>query len=649
MLDWMLSRSRAAKRAIIAFVDIGLFACSATAATLLTELQPLSSLPSLLVPLLLSVPIVFVLLTQLGLYRAIIRFLDHQVIRLILIAGFATFMAMVFWQSLLTTVHWQFNIVFSLLFMVSLGSSRYWARLLLFPKQVVAEKKELVLIYGAGSAGRQLAQALENGEQFKTAAFIDDDKSLHNSLMLGIKVLHSQQIALLIKQQPIKRILLAIPSATREQKSKIISELSVHSLPIQTIPGMADIVSGLHRIDEFQQLRIEDLLGRDPVKPHPELLRSNIENKVVMVTGAGGSIGAELCRQIIQAKPTVLVLFELSEFALYQIHHELQHLIEKMGKEIAIKAVLGNVQSQKRLENVMRRFRVQTLYHAAAYKHVPMVEMNILEGLRNNVLGTWRCAEAAIQCHVETFVLISTDKAVRPTNFMGASKRLAELILQALGTRQSTTRFCMVRFGNVLGSSGSVVPLFRQQILQGGPVTVTHPEIIRYFMTIPEAAQLVLQAGAMGHNGQVFVLDMGEPVKIVDLAARMIQLMGLRVKDSNTGLGDIAIEFSGLRPGEKLYEELLVGSNVQKTRHPRICCAHEESMPWPALFELLQQLEYCCDKQLLEQAQALVEAAPTAFRRQGPLSDLVDVRPQPVRLVFPVQAAVQSDELAELN
>jgi FlaA1/EpsC-like NDP-sugar epimerase len=389
---------------------------------------------------------------------------------------------------------------------------------------------------------------------------------------------------------------------------------------------MSEVVNGQAKIEEIRDIEIEDLLGRDSVSPDIDLLGACINGKCVLVTGAGGSIGSELCRQIIKQKPRRLVLFELSEFGLYSIERELKHLIEKSGQDIELIALLGSVQHKVRMRIVMTTFGVQTVYHAAAYKHVPLVEHNIIEGVRNNVFGTWHTAEAAIEAGVERFVLISTDKAVRPTNVMGATKRMAELVLQGLSKRQTSTRFCMVRFGNVLGSSGSVVPLFREQIRKGGPITVTHPDIIRYFMTIPEAAQLVIQAGSMGVGGDVFVLDMGEQVKIVDLAHKMIRLMGYEVRDQKNPQGDIEVVFTGLRPGEKLYEELLVGECSEGTAHRRIMKAHEIDLPWEELSILLERLDHGCHAFDCHAIIDMLRSAPLSFTPKDGVNDLVCMR-----------------------
>lgn len=625
MLEWLLSLPRVAKRAISVVADIFFLALSGITAAYVTQPQPLGTI-GLLVPMfLLSVPLTIIAFTKLGLYRAVIRYIGQHALGAVLagIISNALLLAMLFQ---LAGIDDKGNLIFvyAMMALVTSGGLRLAARMMLFQRH--NGHKERVLIYGAGSSGRQLAQALLNGEQFHPVAFVDDDLTLQRSTILGIHVGSPSQIAAIIKSKNISRILLALPSASRARRREVLESLGNMPIPVQTVPGMSDIVDGSMRIDELQDVKIEDLLGRDPVAPKLKLMHANIKDKVVMVTGAGGSIGSELCRQIVQYEPKVLVLFELSEFGLYSIEQELRALIKDEQLDVLLQPILGNVQKQSRVQAVMQKFGVQTVYHAAAYKHVPLVEYNVVEGVVNNVFGTWRAAEAAVAAGVETFVLISTDKAVRPTNIMGASKRLAELVLQGIAIRQNRTRFCMVRFGNVLGSSGSVVPLFREQIRNGGPITVTHPEIIRYFMTIPEAAQLVIQAGAMGKGGDVFVLDMGEPVRIADLARRMVHLMGLEIKDSQHPDGDIEICFSGLRPGEKLYEELLIGENVRQTAHPRIMAANEVSLNWKDMAELLRQLEHHCDHFAVERIVQLITEAPTGFSHSSAVCDLVDLQ-----------------------
>ncbi|CAB5637587.1 hypothetical protein CXG50_23985 [Pseudomonas plecoglossicida] len=461
-----------------------------------------------------------------------------------------------------------------------------------------------VAIYGAGTAGNQLVAALRMDKVMRPVAFIDDDSSLTDRVIAGLQVYHPEQLQCLIDVTGAQEILLAIPSSTRTRRREILNFLEGFPLHVRTVPGFMDLASGRVTVDDIREVDIADLLGRDAVPAQSDLLERCIVEQTVMVTGAGGSIGSELCRQILGQAPKTLLLFEHSEFNLYSILSELEQRIARESLSVCLVPILGSVRNQPQLFDIMKTWRVDTVYHAAAYKHVPMVEHNIAEGLMNNVIGTLHTAQAALQAGVANFVLISTDKAVRPTNVMGSTKRLAEMTLQALSremapvlfgdssnvSQVNKTRFTMVRFGNVLGSSGSVIPLFHKQIKAGGPLTVTHPKITRYFMTIPEAAQLVIQAGSMGKGGDVFVLDMGEPVKIVELAEKMIHLSGFSVRSERNPMGDIAIEFSGLRPGEKLYEELLIGDNVIATRHPMIMSANEDFLAWDMLKDALRQL-----------------------------------------------------------
>jgi len=501
-----------------------------------------------------------------------------------------------------------------------------WIVLHQFPggEQKAKKESERVLIYGAGSAGRQLATALYHSKEFSALAYIDDDSKLSGLDVNGIRVYPSSEIELLIERYDIDSVLLAIPSASRLVSKKIVDSLSDYQVKVLTLPGLSDIAGGKVNISDVREVDIADLLGRDEVEPNQSLLDSCIKQKSVMVTGAGGSIGSELCRQILKQAPKRLVLFEQSEFALYSIEREIKSSFDS----IELVAVLGSVTDQDQLEKVMMQFNVDTVYHAAAYKHVPLVEGNNIPGLRNNVLGTWRCAEAAVASNVENFVLISTDKAVRPTNVMGASKRLAELVLQGLSEREGDSiRFTMVRFGNVLGSSGSVIPLFKEQIKQGGPVTVTDPDITRYFMTIPEAASLVIQAGSMGDSGEVFVLDMGEPVKIYNLAKQMINLTGLSVRSAQNPSGDIEIVFTGLRDGEKLYEELLIGDDVVRTDHSMIMRAQEVKLPWDELVQVLDSLSSAIDCYDHAVIRDILLANVNGYNPQHEIRDLMFIEP----------------------
>lgn len=461
-----------------------------------------------------------------------------------------------------------------------------------------------VAIYGAGSAGNQLVAALRMGRLMRPVAFIDDDSSITNRIISGLQVYKPQHIQRMMEMTGAQEILLAIPSSTRGRRREILGFLEGFPLHVRSVPGFMDLAAGRVKVDDLQEVDIADLLGRDPVPAQDHLLERCIKRQTVMVTGAGGSIGSELCRQIVLLEPTTLLLFDHSEFNLYTIFSELEAFVQSRTLSVKLLPILGSVRSQSKLYDTLKTWNVTTVYHAAAYKHVPMVEHNIAEGVINNVLGTVNTAQAALQAGVANFVLISTDKAVRPTNVMGGTKRLAEMTLQALSREVSPvmfgdtsnihqvnkTRFIMVRFGNVLGSSGSVIPLFHKQIKSGGPLTVTHPKITRYFMTIPEAAQLVIQAGSMGMGGDVFVLDMGEPVKIIDLAEKMVHLSGLSIRSERNPQGDISIEFTGLRPGEKLYEELLIGDNVVSTQHPMIMSANEDYLSWERMKDYLDQL-----------------------------------------------------------
>jgi FlaA1/EpsC-like NDP-sugar epimerase len=518
--------------------------------------------------------------------------------------------------------------------MLLVGGSRFFARwwlgeiyLNLGGGQGVKNKsKKNVVIYGAGNSGVQLASALSHGREFRPVAFIDDDVLLHKQKVNGLRIYPFSSLRYLIARFQVSDVLLAMPSANRSRKSEIIHSLEPFAIHVMSMPDLSDIAQGRVSVDTLQEIEITDLLGRDAVAPDQSLLNANVAGKVVLVTGAGGSIGSELCRQLIRLQPETLILFEISEFALYATEKDLQHLLVKRNSAEKIKLIpiLGSITNGNRIEKVCKTFRVQTIYHAAAYKHVPMVERNPGEAIRNNVFGTLRTAQAAIRTGVETFVLISTDKAVRPTNTMGATKRFAELILQALSVdNNSSTRFTMVRFGNVLGSSGSVVPLFKEQIARGGPVTVTDERITRYFMTIPEASQLVIQAGAMGRGGDVFVLDMSEPIRIVDLAKRMIHLSGLEIKDKDHPTGDIEISYTGLRPGEKLYEELLIGDNVSKTGHARIMRAKEHVIPWAELNKLLLTLEQATKKDDFEMIRQVLTEAVSGFVPQCDIEDLL--------------------------
>ena len=580
----------------------------------------------------LSVLIAIPIFIKAGLYRAIFRYSGlpamvtmarAMLIYGVLFAGVFTFYGV---PGVPRTV----GLIQPLLLLSFVGTSRAAARIWLgglYLNQINKSKLPQVLIYGAGSAGRQLADAMANSTEMRVVGFLDDDHSLQGNVLNGLPILNPADLIEVLMDMPVTDVLLALPSVSRQRRNEILLSLSPHKLAVRTLPVLSDIASGRVSLNDVRDLDIDDLLGREPVKPNGLLLNRNTNGKTVLVTGAGGSIGSELCRQILQTKPSKLLLVEMSEFALYQIHQDLELIAnahEQMaGEDFQLVPLLASVCDEVRMRDIMNTWKPNTVYHAAAYKHVPLVEHNPAEGVRNNVWGTMVCAQTAKDAGVQNFVLISTDKAVRPTNIMGASKRLAEMVLQALATDESLhkTIFSMVRFGNVLGSSGSVVPLFREQIKNGGPITLTHEDINRYFMTIPEAAQLVIQAGAMGAGGDVFVLDMGEPVRIKDLACRMVELSGLVLKDDAHPDGDIEIVVTGLRPGEKLYEELLIGDNPQPTQHSRIMKAHEEFLAWPLLQAKLEALSTAVSANDVTQIRSLLQQLVKGYE---PSCEVVD-------------------------
>ncbi len=569
--------------------------------------------------------------SRIGFYRAILRYLSINALFTLVIGALAS-------TTIFVLTAYFYNIwlprsvsviYFGYLFILT-GGARVSIRMLFAQRSM--KRKPNVMIYGAGVAGRQLVNLLRQGDELNPIAYIDDNKKLQNSVIQGLNVYHPSKLARVVNKGDVKQILLAIPSASRSQRRAIVESLVNLPVEVLSIPNLDSIVHDNVSLDQFRDVAIEDLLGREPVKPRDDLMSANITDQVVMVTGAGGSIGSELCRQIVKCKPKTLLLFELSEFGLYSIDKELSEYVLKRGLDVEIVPLLGSVQRINRLETIMKTFHVDTVYHAAAYKHVPMVEYNVVEGVRNNVFGTFYTAKAAINAGVSSFVLISTDKAVRPTNVMGTTKRMAELGLQALASeetkKETGTRFCMVRFGNVLGSSGSVIPLFKRQIKEGGPITITHPDIIRYFMTIPEAAQLVIQAGAMGKGGDVFVLDMGEPVKIVDLAENLVKLSGLELKTEDNPFGDIELKYTGLRPGEKLFEELLIGDNVAETDHSRIMTANERFLSLDEYLHILDLLDKACHDFKHKDIRQILLDAPTDFRPTDGIGDVVWKRKQ---------------------
>lgn len=565
---------------------------------------------------------------RLGLYRAIVRYVGGKAIRTV-VAGVTLSAVLMFfidfnWGG--GSVPYTALAIYWALALIYVAGSRSFVRYMFSSYGRHSKARERVVIYGAGDAGARLSTLLFAGAHFEPVAFIDDKGSLQHSLINGITVYPPSDLDRIIEDYGVGRILLAMPTASRRRRQEILTGIGTGSVRVQSVPELSAIISGDARIDELRDIDVNDLLGRDPVPPNPALFRSCIEGKSVMVTGAGGSIGSELCRQILKLAPRRLVLFEMSEVALYTVDTELRQMAARDALQLDLVPLLGSVHHRHRVLEVMQTCGVQTVYHAAAYKHVPIVEHNMIEGLHNNVIGTWYAGEAAIEAGVETFVLISTDKAVNPANVMGATKRFAELVLQGLQSRTPRTRFCMVRFGNVLNSSGSVVPLFREQIRKGGPITVTHRDVTRYFMTIPEAAQLVIQAGAMGKGGDVFVLDMGQSVRIDDLARRMINLMGLTVRDDSNPEGDIEIRYTGLRTAEKLYEELLIGSNVAGTDHPRILRAVEHSLPWDRVRQLLEDLTAALANYDCKRALALLAEAVEEYRPDSAVRDYVWTR-----------------------
>jgi FlaA1/EpsC-like NDP-sugar epimerase len=550
-----------------------------------------------------------------GLYRAIFRYSGMPAMmtmaRATLIYGilFAAVFTFIGVQGVPRTI----GLIQPIVLFMLVGTSRAVARVWLgglYQIEIKRSSLPQVLIYGAGSAGRQLASAMANSYEMRVVGILDDDDRLHGHVLNGLQIYNLADLEEIANQKGVTDVLLAMPSASRERRNQIIGLLSKLKISVRTLPGLSDIASGKVTLSDLRELDIDDLLGREPIKPNGLLLNRNTHNKTVLVTGAGGSIGSELCRQVLKTQPRRLLLVEMSEFALYQIHQEIQATLEllevSLVEDLEVVPLLASVCDEVRMHEIMETWKPHTIFHAAAYKHVPLVEHNPAEGVRNNVWGTKVCADVAIRNGVQNFVLISTDKAVRPTNIMGATKRLAEMVLQGLNDTKPTsdsfthnvnnsrtvarTCFSIVRFGNVLGSSGSVVPLFREQIKNGGPITLTHPDITRYFMTIPEAAQLVIQAGAMGSGGDVFVLDMGEPVRIYDLATRIVELSGLTLVNQENPHGDIEIKVTGLRPGEKLYEELLIGESPKPTQHPRILKAHENFVPWEQLQGQLHSL-----------------------------------------------------------
>lgn len=620
-----LELSRLQKQLIAATADLVLLPLTFYLSVLLRYDSSTPQLFEMYFWLIIAAPLVSIpIFLKLGLYRAVIRFIDQKIVYVVVLgvtlsvicmAAFATFAHTVTLSRGVFGIYW----VSAILYVVS---SRFLARGYLLRTNDRSGAVR-VAIYGAGHSGMQLASALRAGNEYLPVALIDDKKELQGATIAGVKVWSPDQLPRLVVDKQIKEVLLAMPSLRKAQQKLILERMEPLKIKIKVTPPIASLINGELRVQDIRDIEIEDLLGRDSVEPNPQLIASCIAGKTVLVTGAGGSIGSELCRQIIRQSPKRLLLVEMSEFALYSIEQELRDINETHNLAIEVFPFLETVLQADKCQSILRTFAVDTIYHAAAYKHVPLVEHNPIQGVRNNAFGTLLLAQAAIAAEVGCFVLISTDKAVRPTNVMGATKRLAELILQAFSKTSHHTRFCMVRFGNVLGSSGSVVPLFRKQIMAGGPITLTHPEITRYFMTIPEAAQLVLQAGAMGEGGDVFVLDMGEPVKILDLATRMVHLSGLEVRDESDADDAIEIQHVGLRPGEKLFEELLIGSNVEGTQHPLIMRAQETEIPWVELQIMLHALDLACKESDYEQVRTLLLQIVSEYAPQCGIEDFL--------------------------
>jgi FlaA1/EpsC-like NDP-sugar epimerase len=645
-INFLLARSRATKRMIALALDT-LFCVASVWVAFYLRLGEMASLSEpLFLAATVSMALALPLFNRFGLYRAIFRYSGLPA--LLAIANATLFYgiayAAVFTVFSIEGVPRTIGLLQPIVLFLLVGASRAAARLWLgglFEIRLRQASLPRVLIYGAGSAGRQLASAMGNSHEMRVVGFLDDDKHLHGQLLNGLRIHDPSKLEVLIEQIGATDVLLAIPSASRLRRVEILAQLKPYKLVVRTLPGLSDIATGRVTLADIRELDLDDLLGRTPVNANNLLMNMNNRNKTVVVTGAGGSIGSELCGQLLQTLPRRLLLIETNEYALYQVHKELikrlqtTDLTNAIAAEIEIVPLLASVCDDTRIAEIMRTWKPQTVYHAAAYKHVPLVEHNPAEGVHNNVFGTRICAEAAIRNGVRNFVLVSTDKAVRPTNIMGATKRLSEMLLQALsaanpaaisksvGIPSIRTTFSMVRFGNVLGSSGSVVPLFREQIRGGGPLTITHPEITRYFMSIPEAAQLVIQAGAMGTGGDVFVLDMGKPVRIIDLARRMVELSGLTVRDELNRSGDIELKITGLRPGEKLFEELLIGDNPITTQHPRIMKAQEQFLPWAKLEPKLNALDIAVAVNDVPAIKSLLTELVAGYQSSGEVVDWV--------------------------
>ena len=633
----ILALPRMAKCFVVLSIDLSLCVLTVWLAYYLRLVEIVSLSGNALLAVGASVAIALPIFIVFGLYRAIFRYSGWPALLAVAraIGIYGLLYASIFTAIGINKVPRTIGIIQPILLLLFVGASRALARAWLgdrYQSILKYASRPKVLIYGAGRTGRQLATAMANSHEMQVVGFLDDDDRLHGHVLNGQRIYKPSDLSSLAPTLNIRNVLLSMPSIGRKRRNEILAEIRSAHVSVLTLPSMTEIAQGKVSISDLRELDIDDLLGREPVTPNHILLAKKTVNKVVLVTGAGGSIGSELCRQILSVGPAKLLLIEQSEFALYVIHQELEEKLD--GRDIKLVPLLASVQDGDRMHEIMSTWKPDTVYHAAAYKHVPLVEHNPAEGIKNNVLGTLKAARAAMENGVSDFVLISTDKAVRPTNIMGASKRLAEMALQALAATNSHTKFSMVRFGNVLGSSGSVVPKFRQQIRDGSAITLTHPDITRYFMTIPEAAQLVIQAGAMAKGGDVFVLDMGEPVKIMDLARRMIELSGLTVKDEANPDGDIDIEITGLRPGEKLYEELLIGDNPSPTSHSRIMKASDDFLPWAELEQKLSALEIALNVNDVGVVRLMLEQLVSGYAPSGEIVDWVHMEQEAEALMM---------------
>ena len=616
----LLNLPRYTKRTIAIIIDLGLcIFCTWLAFYLrLEEFIRINDITT--VAVLISISLAIPIFWLMGLYKTIFRFAGSSILVTVFVATFAY--SLLYFSVIgiygIQGIPRSIGIIQPILLFLSISGSRIFIKFLFLTNIRNYKNKINVLIYGAGSAGRQILTSLENNIEMRVVGFLDDNPQFHRQIILGKTVYDPLKIGKLTYEKNIGLVLLALPSITRQKRNKIISNLNKYKLIVKTLPSVQDIVAGKVSISDIKDLTIEDLLSREQVEPNLKLLSKNIKSKTVMVTGAGGSIGSEISRQVLKLKPKKLLLIELNEFALYKISEELKNL----NQNIKIVPLLVNIQNKSKIEEVFKIFNIDTVYHSAAYKHVPLVEENICESVKNNVFGTFFIAEVALKYKVTNFVLISSDKAVRPTNVMGATKRLAEVCIQSLYDNQNqNSKFAIVRFGNVLQSSGSVLPKFKQQIKEGGPVTLTHPDVTRYFMTITEASQLVIQAGAMSENCEVYVLDMGESIKIKNLIEKMIKLSGLSIKDSKNLDGDIEIKITGLRPGEKLYEELLIGNNPQKTYHEKIQKAQEPFISFSKLMLELNQLSYLIEENNVEKVKGMLSNLVTSYHSTTEIVD----------------------------